>query len=165
MHVVEDVIGVDPQLGDVVVDHCHTLVLLVQHCDCEQLRLKKLLKKSLTKIIYSSVVPLSNVWCQRPPWVCWSERTRGERGRWTQRGEPRRNGWYWPLCTWVLDSAAFGFWLLDLIDRRCWIFNIERNNPRGLFDIINHAVHEKKRFVLLKMSLNTKFQIKVDTFL
>ena len=48
MHVVEDVIGVDPQLGDVVVDHCHTLVLLVQHCDCEQLRLKKLLKKSLS---------------------------------------------------------------------------------------------------------------------
>ena len=48
MHVVEDVIGVDPQLGDVVVDHCHALVLLVQHCDCEQLRLKKLLKKSLS---------------------------------------------------------------------------------------------------------------------
>ena len=66
-----------------------------------------------------------------------------------------------PGC-WIQPLLDFDYWILD---RRCWIFNIERNNPRGLFDIINHAVHEKKRVVLLKMPLNTKFQIKVDTFL
>ena len=42
MHVVEDVVRINPQLGDVVVDHRHALVLLVQHRDREQLRLKEL---------------------------------------------------------------------------------------------------------------------------
>ena len=42
MHVVEDVVWIDPQLGDVVVDHRDRLVLLVQHRDREQLRLKEL---------------------------------------------------------------------------------------------------------------------------
>ena len=66
-----------------------------------------------------------------------------------------------PGC-WIQPLWDFDYWILE---RRCWIFNIECNNRRGLFDIVNHAVHEKKRFVLLKMPLNTKFKIKVDTFL
>lgn len=42
VHVVEDVVWVNPQLGDVVVDHRDALILVVQHRDREQLRLKEL---------------------------------------------------------------------------------------------------------------------------
>ena len=42
MHVVEDVVRINPQLGDVVVDQHHGLVLLIQRRDREQLRLKEL---------------------------------------------------------------------------------------------------------------------------
>ena len=49
VHVVEDVVWVNPQLGDVVVDHCDALVLVVQHRDREQLRLKELWQRCQTK--------------------------------------------------------------------------------------------------------------------
>ena len=48
MHVVEDVVWINPQLGDVVVDHRDALVLLVQHRDREQLRLKELWQRCHT---------------------------------------------------------------------------------------------------------------------
>ena len=48
VHVVEDVVGVNPQLGDVVVDHRDALILVVQHRDREQLRLKELWQRCHT---------------------------------------------------------------------------------------------------------------------
>ena len=66
-----------------------------------------------------------------------------------------------PGC-WIQPLLDFDYWILD---RRWWIFNIERNNPRGLFDIINHAVHEKNEVCSVKNALEYQIPNKSRHFL